>query len=87
MYVKHIDGDFTKGYYDDAYIVDFWGNIFYNTKAGQDMFLVNDDEKFRKAVENGYHCTRNLTDNEIFYMNMVISGGRRDRTQNDIYKK
>lgn len=55
----------------DAYLVDFYGNIFYNEKAGMPIKIVS-DEQFLQAQKEGYHCVRNLSDNEILAMYLYI---------------
>ncbi len=71
IYVKPIDGDFNRGYQDDAYLVDFFGNIFYQKEIGASKELC-DSEQLNKAEKEGFHCVRNLTDSEIFYMDKKI---------------
>lgn len=71
VYYKPSDDSHKKDYHDEAYIVDFYGNIFYNEKSGAEFKMVA-DEQFIKAKKDGFYCIRNLTDNEIFAMKDVI---------------
>jgi hypothetical protein len=70
VWVKSIDNDFRNRYHDDAYVVDFYGNIFYSKNVGETLVRSSDD-RFIKAKEDGFHVVRNLTDNEIFAMKKI----------------
>ncbi len=70
VYLKLIDEN--KGFQADAYVVDFWGNIFYSEKAGDKKWILCDDQRFLQAKKDGFSCIRNLTDNEVFAMKETL---------------
>ncbi len=73
IYVKYLGDNLIKRCSYDAYMVDFWGNIFWQKILGSSIKLCN-VEQLDNAKKDGFHCIRNLTDNEIFVMNNFLAG-------------